>query len=57
MAINTPSSSIAAVVFVFAFEACFTWGWCPIPSVTPPTKERSLTYDLRLDGNRLDLSA
>lgn len=26
VAINTPSSSIAAVVFVFAFEACFTWG-------------------------------
>jgi hypothetical protein len=27
VAINTLSSSIAAVVFVFAFEACFTWGW------------------------------
>jgi hypothetical protein len=26
VAINTSSSSIAAVVFVFAFEACFTWG-------------------------------
>ena len=26
VAINTSASSIAAVVFVFAFEACFTWG-------------------------------
>jgi hypothetical protein len=26
VAIDTPHASIAAVVFVFAFEACFTWG-------------------------------
>ena len=26
VAIDTPSASVAAVVFVFAFEACFTWG-------------------------------
>jgi hypothetical protein len=25
--IGTPPASIAAVVFVFLFEACFTWGW------------------------------
>ena len=26
VAINNTPSAIAAVVFVFAFEACFTWG-------------------------------
>lgn len=26
VSINNASASIAAVVFVFAFEACFTWG-------------------------------
>ncbi|CRG88990.1 Sugar transporter STL1 [Talaromyces islandicus] len=25
--INNHASNIAAVVFVFAFESCFTWGW------------------------------
>jgi len=24
--INNTKSAVAAVVFVFAFEACFTWG-------------------------------
>ena len=28
VSINNTSSAIAAVVFVFAFEACFTWGEC-----------------------------
>lgn len=27
VAIDTNHSAIAAVFFVFAFEACFTWGW------------------------------
>ena len=27
VAIDNPASSIGAVFFVFAFEACFTWGW------------------------------
>ncbi|MCJ1472133.1 hypothetical protein MMC13_000780 [Lambiella insularis] len=27
VALNTPRAAIAAVVFVFLFEACFTWGW------------------------------
>jgi hypothetical protein len=36
VAINTPASSIAAVVFVFAFEACFTWGWMATVWIYPP---------------------
>ena len=28
VAINNTPAAIAAVVFVFAFEACFTWGAC-----------------------------
>ena len=27
VAIGGNKAAIAAVVFVFAFEACFTWGW------------------------------
>lgn len=27
VAMDNPSASIAAVFFVFAFDACFTWGW------------------------------
>ncbi len=27
VAINTTGAAIGAVVFVFLFEACFTWGW------------------------------
>lgn len=27
VSIDTNRSAIAAVFFVFAFEACFTWGW------------------------------
>ena len=36
VAVNTPASSIAAVVFVFAFEACFTWGWMATVWIYPP---------------------
>jgi MFS family permease len=36
VAINTPAASIAAVVFVFAFEACFTWGWMATVWIYPP---------------------
>ncbi|KAN0099200.1 Sugar transporter domain containing protein [Hyaloscypha variabilis] len=36
VAINTPASSIAAVVFVFLFEACFTWGWMATVWIYPP---------------------
>jgi len=36
VAIDTSASSIAAVVFVFAFEACFTWGWMATVWIYPP---------------------
>ncbi|KAH9926349.1 general substrate transporter [Amylocystis lapponica] len=35
VSINTRRSSIAAVFFVFAFEACFTWGWMATVWVYP----------------------
>ena len=43
VSINSTPSAIAAVVFVFAFEACFTWGECRLQSL-----------DLCADSNRLD---
>lgn len=36
VSINTPSASIAAIVFIFAFEACFTWGWMGTVWLYPP---------------------
>lgn len=30
VAVGGTRASIAAVFFVFAFEACFTWGTCPV---------------------------
>ena len=36
VAVNTPASSIAVVVFVFAFEGCFTWGWMATVWIYPP---------------------
>ncbi|KAJ5889767.1 hypothetical protein N7504_010577 [Penicillium tannophilum] len=45
VAIGTQQSGIAAVFFVFAFEACFTWGWMATVWVYPaeilPLKIRS----------------
>ncbi|KAJ5813921.1 uncharacterized protein N7503_000671 [Penicillium pulvis] len=45
VAIGTQQSGIAAVFFVFAFEACFTWGWMATVWVYPaeilPLKVRS----------------
>ncbi|KAJ5403813.1 hypothetical protein N7509_003684 [Penicillium cosmopolitanum] len=45
VAIDSKSSGIAAVFFVFAFEACFTWGWMATVWVYPaeilPLKIRS----------------
>ncbi|OQD72410.1 hypothetical protein PENDEC_c021G03410 [Penicillium decumbens] len=35
VAIGTTRSGIAAVFFVFAFEACFTWGWMATVWVYP----------------------
>ena len=43
VSIGGNKASVAAVVFVFAFEACFTWGWMgesssqPFPIVLPIT--------------------
>ncbi|CAN6636962.1 galactose transporter [Trichomonascus vanleenenianus] len=36
VAINNPTSRIAAVVWVFLFEACFTWGWMACVWTYPP---------------------
>ena len=33
VAVNNHASNIAAVVWVFAFEAFFTWGWYVFPLV------------------------
>lgn len=33
---NNTSAGVAAVFFVFAFEACFTWGWMATVWVYPP---------------------
>jgi len=45
VAIGTQQSGIAAVFFVFAFEACFTWGWMATVWIYPaeilPLKIRS----------------
>ncbi|PCH39023.1 general substrate transporter [Wolfiporia cocos MD-104 SS10] len=35
VAINNPSSSIAAVFFIFLYESCFTWGWMATVWVYP----------------------
>lgn len=39
VATNTTSGNVAATVFVFLFEACFTWGWMAtvyVPFSHPP---------------------
>lgn len=52
VSINNTQAAIAAVVFVFAFEACFTWGMFP---QWFPTNQRSLAEPDRMDGNGLVL--
>ena len=50
VSVNNTQAALAAVVFVFAFEACFTWGTlaqCP--------KEIQLAELNRMDGNGLVL--
>ena len=54
VAINTPASSIAAVVFVFAFEACFTWGWMATVWIYPP---EILPLKIRAKGASLAAAA
>ena len=51
VSINNTQAAIAAVVFIFAFEACFTWGTfarCP--------RKYQLAELNRMDGNGLVLS-
>ena len=31
--LNTPRASVGGVFLVFAYEACFTWGWSFYPFV------------------------
>ncbi len=54
VAINNSSSSIAAVFFVFAFEACFTWGWMGCVWVYPP---EILPLKIRAKGAALAAAA
>jgi MFS family permease len=54
VAINTSASSIAAVVFVFAFEACFTWGWMATVWIYPP---EILPLKIRAKGASLAAAA
>ena len=52
--IGGTSASIAAVFFVFAFEACFTWGWMGCVWVYPP---EILPLKIRAKGASLAAAA
>jgi hypothetical protein len=54
VAIDNSHASIAAVFFVFAFEACFTWGWMGCVWVYPP---EILPLKIRAKGAALAASA
>jgi len=54
VAVNTASSNIAAVVFVFLFEACFTWGWMATVWIYPP---EILPLKIRAKGASLAAAA
>ncbi|QSZ36970.1 hypothetical protein DSL72_009062 [Monilinia vaccinii-corymbosi] len=51
---NTPTASIIAVVFIFAFEALFTWGWMATVWVYPP---EILPLKIRAKGASLAAAA
>lgn len=53
VSINNTQAAIAAVVFVFAFEACFTWGMFP-PTFHPRTRILNIN---RMDGDGMVLPA
>jgi len=57
VAINNTSAAIGAVVFVFLFEACFTWGTSllPILPYVPHFTSSLLAVQPRLDGYCLDV--
>lgn len=52
--INNTQAAIAAVVFVFAFEACFTWGWMATVWCYPP---EILPLKIRAKGAALAAAA
>ena len=51
VSINNTQAATAAVVFVFAFEACFTWG-----TLSQFPKKFRVADLNRMDGNSLVLS-
>jgi sugar porter (SP) family MFS transporter len=51
---GTPAASIAAVIFVFLFEACFTWGWMACVWIYPP---EILPLSIRAKGSALAAAA
>jgi MFS family permease len=54
VAINNAGAAIGAVFFVFAFEACFTWGWMGCVWVYPP---EILPLKIRAKGAALAAAA
>ncbi|KAF2087391.1 general substrate transporter [Saccharata proteae CBS 121410] len=52
--IDNTASNIAAVVFVFLFEACFTWGWMACVWIYPP---EILPLKIRAKGAALAAAA
>lgn len=54
VAINNSGAAIGAVFFVFAFEACFTWGWMGCVWVYPP---EILPLKIRAKGAALAAAA
>ena len=54
IAMGTPAGAVAAVVFVFLFEACFTWGWMACVWIYPP---EILPLKIRAKGSALAAAA
>ena len=54
VALNTHAASIGAVVFIFLFEACFTWGWMATVWIYPA---EILPLRLRAKGAALAAAA
>ncbi|CAD6443796.1 f6ac02ca-40e5-4c42-9e60-8bdab14ebe0d [Sclerotinia trifoliorum] len=54
VSLETPTASILAVIFIFAFEACFTWGWMATVWIYPP---EILPLKIRAKGASLAAAA
>jgi sugar porter (SP) family MFS transporter len=54
ISVGSPTAAIAAVVFVFLFEACFTWGWMACVWIYPP---EILPLSIRAKGSGLAAAA